>query len=178
MAKKVVIDAGHGGEDWGASFNGRKEKDDNLNLAFAVGSILEANGVDVVYTRVDDVYETPYRKAMKGNEANADYFVSIHRNAANVPGSGSGVQTLVYSNGGTRSVLAENINNELVDLGFRDLGISERPNLVVLKRTKMPAVLVEAGFIDNPNDNAKFDQMFDEIAAGIAAGILDTINNN
>lgn len=177
MAKKVVIDAGHGGEDWGASFNGRKEKDDNLNLAFAVGSILEANGVDVVYTRVDDVYETPYRKAMKGNEANADYFVSIHRNASNVPGSGSGIQTLVYSNDGTRGILANNINKELVELGFRDLGISERPNLVVLKRTKMPAVLIEAGFIDNPNDNAKFDQMFDEIAAAIASGILDTINN-
>lgn len=175
MAKKVVIDAGHGGEDWGASYNGRKEKDDNLNLAFAVGSILEANGVDVVYTRVDDVYDTPFTKATKGNNANADYFISIHRNASNTPGTGSGVQALVYDNSGIKTQIAKNINKELVDLGFKDLGVVERPNLVVLKRTKMPAVLVEAGFIDNDNDNLLFTTKFDEIAAGIAAGVLDTI---
>ena len=57
MAVKIVIDAGHGGYDAGATYNGRREKDDTLALALAVGEILEAQGYDVVYTRTDDVYE-------------------------------------------------------------------------------------------------------------------------
>lgn len=174
---KVVIDAGHGGSDWGASYMGRKEKDDTLNLAFAVGSFLENNGVDVVYTRVDDVYETPFQKAMEANASGADLFVSIHRDSTPVPRSASGISTLVFNDSGVRGELARNINKELSELGFVNRGVSERPNLVVLKRTQMPAALVEAGFINNPNDNAKFDAEFDEIASAIASGILDTLNN-
>ena len=62
-----------------------------------------------------------------------------------------------------------------MNAGFKDLGIVERPNLVVLKRTKMPAVLLETGFINNDRDNTFFDQNFDEIAQAIADGILETI---
>lgn len=79
---KVVVDAGHGGSDPGAVYEGRQEKDDNLALALAVGSILAENGVDVVYTRTDDSYETPFQKAQKGNQAGADLFISIHRNSS------------------------------------------------------------------------------------------------
>ena len=83
MKKRVVIDAGHGGtRDPGAVYFGRQEKDDALRLALAVGSLLEDRGFEVVYTRVSDVYDTPYEKAQMGNNAEADYFVSIHRNAA------------------------------------------------------------------------------------------------
>lgn len=85
--KKVMIDAGHGGtKDPGAVFEDRMEKDDTLRLALAVGRILEENGVNAVYTRTTDVYDTPYQKAEMGNEAEADYFVSLHRNAASEPG--------------------------------------------------------------------------------------------
>ena len=63
MAYKIVLDAGHGGTDPGAVYNGRNEKDDNLALAQAVGKILEDNGVDVVYTRTEDIYQTPFEKA-------------------------------------------------------------------------------------------------------------------
>ena len=92
--KKVMIDAGHGGtKDPGAVFEDRMEKDDTLRLALAVGRILEENGVNAVYTRSTDVYDTPYQKAEMGNEAGADYFVSLHRNAASEPGKGSGVMT-------------------------------------------------------------------------------------
>lgn len=63
MAYKIVLDAGHGGTDPGAVYNGRNEKDDNLALAQAVGKILEDNGVDVVYTRTEDIYpEQPLRR--------------------------------------------------------------------------------------------------------------------
>ena len=59
---KVVVDAGHGGSDPGAVYEGRQEKDDNLALALAVGSILAENGVDVVYTRTDDSYVRLFRR--------------------------------------------------------------------------------------------------------------------
>ena len=58
----IVIDAGHGGFDNGAMYQGRKEKDDNLRLALAVGQILEQQGYDVIYTRTTDVYQSPYEK--------------------------------------------------------------------------------------------------------------------
>ena len=62
--KSVIIDAGHGGAEPGAMFEGRKEKDDTLRLAVAVGEILENNGIRVMYTRTTDVYDTPLEKAM------------------------------------------------------------------------------------------------------------------
>ena len=87
---KVMIDAGHGGtKDPGAVFEDRMEKDDTLRLALAVGRILEENGVNAVYTRTTDVYDTPYQKAEMGNEAEADDVVSLHRNAASEPVKGS-----------------------------------------------------------------------------------------
>ena len=173
--KRVIIDAGHGGEEPGAMFNGRREKDDALRLALAIGQILENNGVDVVYTRTTDVFDTPLEKAQIANRSGADYFVSIHRNAMPVPGTGSGATVLVYENAGVPAMLAENIQRNLVQTGFNDLGIQERPGLIVLRRTQMPAVLVEAGFIDNPEDNRFFDENFDAIAQAIADGILETI---
>ena len=83
----------------------------------------------------------------------------------------------IYSEGGEKEQLAENILDNLTDLGFKDLGIIERPNLVVLKRTNMPAVLIETGFINNDSDNEKFDDEFEQIAAAIADGILKTIGS-
>lgn len=172
---KVIIDAGHGGSDPGATFYGRQEKIDTLKLALAVGSILSQHGVDVVYTRVNDTYNTPFEKAEMGNHSGADYFISIHRNAMPIPGTASGVETLVYENSGVPALLAQNINSALSATGFANLGINERPGLVVLRRTEMPAVLVEAGFIDNEADNRLFDQNFPTIAQAIANGILTTI---
>jgi N-acetylmuramoyl-L-alanine amidase len=71
--------------------------------------------------------------------------------------------------------MAENIDAELAQVGFTDLGLNERPNLVVLNSTQMPAVLTEVGFINNDSDNEIFDARFDEIAQGIADGIMQTI---
>ncbi len=173
--RKVIIDSGHGGQEPGAVFQGRKEKDDNLRLALAVGEILSKNGVDVMYTRVTDIYQSPLEKAQIANRSGADYFISLHRNAMPVPGTASGIQSLVYENGGVAGVMAENINRALVGTGFADLGIIERPGIIVLRKTEMPAVLVEAGFLDNPKDNQQFDKNFDAIAQAVADGILETI---
>lgn len=180
---KVALDAGHGGNDPGAVYNGRQEKDDTLDLTLAVGDILKKNGIDVFYTRTNDEYETPFKKATDANNSGADLFVSIHRNSSEKPNQYSGVETLVYNDSGLKSEVARNINNQLENVGFKNLGVDTRKNLVVLKRTKMPAVLVEAGFINNEKDNYIFDQEFDKVANAIADGILESIpasarNNN
>ena len=171
----VALDAGHGGSDPGAKYNNRLEKDDVLNLTKAVGNILENSGVNVFYVRMDDEYETPFKKATDANNAGADFFVSIHRNSSEYPNQYSGIESLVFRDSSTAYNLASNINKELANVGFTDIGISERPNLVVLRRTRMPAALVEVGFINTDADNALFDSKFDEIAQAIADGILNTI---
>lgn len=172
---RIALDAGHGGSDPGAVYKGRQEKEDTLDLTLAVGDILKKNGIDVYYTRTTDEYETPFKKATDANNSGADLFVSIHRNSSENPNQYSGVETLVYNDTGLKAEVARNINNQLEDAGFKNLGVDERKNLVVLKRTKMPAVLVEAGFINNDKDNYLFDEEFDSIAQAIADGILESI---
>ena len=178
MPYSIMLDAGHGGKDPGAVYNGRQEKDDTLALTLAVGEILQGRGIDVLYTRTTDVYESPYQKAMEANEAGADFFVSIHRNSYPTDNTVSGAETLVYDKSGLKLQMAENINEQLEAIGFVNLGVKERPGLVVLRRTRMPAVLVEAGFINSDTDNQLFDDNFDDIALAIAEGILDTLQMN
>ncbi len=175
---RIAIDAGHGGTDPGAVYNGRLEKDDTLKLALAVGEILQQNGVDVVYTRTEDIYQTPFQKAVAANQADADFLVSIHRNSSPTPNQYTGVETLVYDKSGEKLEMAENINSQMEKVGFRNIGVKERPGLVVLRRSKMPAVLVEAGFLNSEEDNRLFDEEFDKIAQGIAQGILDTLQGS
>ncbi|MDO5417840.1 MAG: N-acetylmuramoyl-L-alanine amidase [Lachnospiraceae bacterium] len=172
--RTVMIDAGHGGQEPGAIFEGRKEKEDTLRLAMALGSVLEQQGIRVLYTRTSDITQTPGEKAEMANRSDADFFISIHRNAMPVPGTGSGALTLVYEEDSEAGRLAENIQQGLRETGFADLGIQERPGLAVLHRTRMPAVLVEAGFLDNPADNQFFDENLYRIAQGIADGIMAT----
>ena len=171
----VVIDAGHGGANPGAVYNGRQEKDDVLALALAVGRLLEQNGVDVYYTRTTDINESPTQKAQEGNAVGADYFVSIHRNSSPYPNQYTGIETLVYNRYGEAGRLAYHINSQMEAVGFENQGINEQTNLVVLNQTQMPAVLVEVGFINTDADNQLFDERFDDIAKAIADGILATV---
>ncbi|MBR5596667.1 MAG: N-acetylmuramoyl-L-alanine amidase [Lachnospiraceae bacterium] len=171
MANRIIMDAGHGGRDNGASYGDRIEKEDNLAMTLAVGKILEEMGFDVVYTREEDIYQAPFRKATIANEAGGDLFVSIHRNSSEIANQYQGVETLVYSEGGFPQEVANNINNELEKVGYINLGIEERPRLVVLNSTQMPAVLVEVGFINSDDDNQLFENKFEETANAIAEGI-------
>ncbi len=173
---KVVLDAGHGGSNPGAVYKGRREKDDVLKLTLAIGEILRDNGIDVVYTRTDDRFDSPLQKANIANASGADLFVSLHRNSSPMPDQYSGIETLVYENEGRSAELARNINQQVSDIGWKDLGVNERKDLIVLRRTNMPAVLVEAGFINTDADNEKFDQDFNELANAIATGILETVD--
>ena len=177
MPYTIMLDAGHGGRDPGAVFNGRQEKDDTLRLTLAIGEILQNNGVDVEYTRTTDVYTSPYERAMKANNAGVDFFISIHRNSFPTDNEVSGVESLVYDLSGIKYQMAQDINDQLEAIGFVNLGVKARPNLVVLRRTRMPAVLVEVGFINSDVDNRLFDDNFDDIAQAIASGILDTLES-
>lgn len=173
----VILDAGHGGYDNGAQFNGRREKDDNLRLTLAVGEILSRNGIPVSYTRQSDIYQSPSEKARIGNASGADYFISFHRNSSPNANQYSGVETLVFDNNGVKAEMARNVNAQLADVGFQDLGVKERTNLTVLKRTNIPAILIEAGFLNSNQDNQMFDERFDDIAQAIADGIMETIGS-
>ena len=176
MPYSIMLDAGHGGTDPGATYQGRQEKDDALRLVLALGEILQNNGIEVEYTRTTDVYESPFQKATEANQAGVDFFISIHRNSFPQDNIVSGVETLVYDFSGIKLEMAEEINEQLETLGFVNLGVKARPNLVVLKRTQMPALLVEVGFINSDTDNMLFDESIDEIAQAIARGILDTLD--
>ena len=175
MPYSIMLDAGHGGVEPGAVYNGRQEKDDTLKLVLAIGEILQNNGIEVLYTRTTDIYETPFEKATEANQAGVDFFISIHRNSYPTDNQVSGVESLVYDLSGLKYEMAQEINEQLEAVGFVNLGVKARPNLVVLKRTQMPAILVEVGFINSDTDNLLFDNNFYDIAQAIASGILDTL---
>lgn len=175
MPYSIMLDAGHGGRDPGAVFDGRQEKDDVLQLVLQIGQILQNRGIDVEYTRTTDIYESPFEKAMEANAAEVDFFISIHRNSSPEENQYNGVESLVYDLSGIKLEMAENINAQLETVGFVNLGVEARPNLIVLRRTRMPAVLVEVGFINSETDNGIFDENFEDIAMAIADGILDTL---
>lgn len=176
MPYSIMLDAGHGGRDPGAVYNGRQEKDDALALTLAIGELLQERGIDILYTRTTDIYESPYQKAMEANIAGVDFFISIHRNSYPTDNTVSGVESLIYDKSGIKYKMAQNINDQLESVGFVNLGVKERPGLVVLRRTQMPAVLVEVGFINSDVDNQIFDNNFNDIALAITQGILDTLD--
>ena len=106
------------------------------------------------------------------NEWPADIFVSIHCNAAN--GMAHGTETLIYGAGGESERLARCIQSEIVEsIGTTDRGLKERPELIVLRATDMPAVLVELAFIDNDEDAELLMTRQDDFARAIARGVTD-----
>lgn len=157
--KLIVIDAGHGGKDPGAvSPNKKNEKDFNLKVSQMFNEELKKLGYNTIMTRDKDVFIDLSERSRIANDNHADIFVSIH---ANAHGNGSidGVQMLYCPatdskvKSGDQFPFAEIMMNELLKgTGAYDRKIIKRPNLVVLKGTKMPAVLVEAGFLTNSKE--------------------------
>lgn len=173
--KIVVIDAGYGGKDFGAVYMGRREKDDNLRLALAVGEVLADNGIDVRYTRTEDCTLTPLERIQMANDSEGDFLLSLRRGSTEIPGTSFGVVFLLFANKGVTAEAAKYIQEALEDTGFESFNIEEQPSLVILRRSTIPTLLIEVGFIDNERDNIIFDRDFDRIAQGIAEGILETL---
>ncbi|OPJ56976.1 N-acetylmuramoyl-L-alanine amidase [Alkalithermobacter paradoxus] len=171
---KIFIDAGHGGADPGATYRDRLEKDDNLEIARLIVNEIKRHNIEVIESRKEDVAVSLQQRAVLANSSNADYFISIHRNAS-MPEQGQGVETYVFENASTKSrQLAQKVQERLVELGFRNRGV-KTANFYVLRQTKMPAILIELGFIDNTNDNNLFDNKKDEIVKAIVISILDAV---
>ncbi len=186
MSIKIYIDQGHNPENpnAGAEGNGLKEQD----LVYAIGQeladLLRANGnfeVRLSRPTADTILGTSNATSLSArvNDANrwgADYFICLHTNAASSP-SATGVEAYAYSRGTRAFALGENILDELSETtGLRNRGMKARPGLYVLRKTNMPAVLVELGFITNPQDAALMRDEPELFAEGIYRGILNYTN--
>ncbi len=173
---EIILDAGHGGFDNGATYEGDQEKDQTLRLVKDVGARLEQDGYIVKYIRTEDVYESPYQKAEKANNMGGDFFISFHRNYSVEDNLYSGGQALVNSlQSEEATVLGEELVRRLEMVGFENLGVEEVPDLIVLRETKMPAVLFEVGFMNSDKDRFLWHENYDEIVEGITEGIRATV---
>ncbi len=188
----VVIDAGHGGYDSGAigrDADGNeviKEKDANLSIAQKLAQNLKNSGIKVIMTRSadvalgDTVMADLVARAEIANKSGADLFISIHNNAFTDPeATGTSVLYAGLSNSGGYGIssqeLAENIQSPLVKAtGLKDRGIVRSPEMVVLKRTIMPAVLIECAFVSSYTDQKILtnEKKISDIAEAIYQGIL------
>jgi len=171
----ITMDPGHGGADWGATRDMRMEKADNLGLSNAIGRELSRLGQRVNYTRQTDVFIPLQERANMANNAGANLFVSVHRNAAENPAA-NGFEIFISPNANQQTRNCANaVLNRVNALGiFANRGVKEG-NFVVLNSTRMPAMLIEYGFISNPQDNARLDQNFDRIVTATVQGIQDCL---
>lgn len=178
----VCLDAGHGGDDPGAVFEGRQEKNDNLSMVLAVRDALLREGhenLSVILTREDDTALELAQRTDFANRNDATLFVSVHRNS----GGGQGVETWVSAEGfRPETDLATYIQNNLKEAGItKDRGVRKgtasnpHASYYVVGHTDMPACLVELGFIDNQWDNGALDDNAALWAQAIADGILQMV---
>lgn len=152
MKYTVCVDPGHGGSDPGAVNGALYEKDVVLDVAKNLKAMLEKSGYKVYMTREDDTFLKPSGKAMAGNAAKADIFVSIHCNAS-VNKEANGTETLTYDDEGEGFLLGKNIQEGLISaLRLKDRKVKVRKELTVLNSTNMPAALAEIAFITNGNE--------------------------
>ena len=172
VAKPIIcLDYGHGGTDSGASYKGRKEKDDTLKIGKLIALDLRRHGVTVDETRVSDKTLSLRERSRFENKKNYNYLVSIHRNAI-APERAHGVETFTYPTASWKAVkLARVMQKNLVDVGFNDRKV-KTANFHMLRETRAPAVLVEIGFIDHTKDNILYDAKQAQIVKAISSAVL------
>ncbi|MGM9643224.1 MAG: N-acetylmuramoyl-L-alanine amidase [Eubacteriales bacterium] len=183
MAIKIYIDQGHNpvNPNAGAEGNGLREQD----LVYAIGqelaSLLRANGNFEVrlsrptpQTQIGSSNNSSLRQRVEdANSWGADYFISLHTNASASPDAG-GVESLVFSSPSRAASLGADISKGVSEAtGLRDRGVKVRSGLYVLRKTEMPAVLVELGFISNPSEAALMRDRPDLFAQGVYNGIIE-----
>ena len=154
--KIVVLDAGHGAHDSGATYNGIKEKDLNLAISQELAHLLEADPEIKVYTtREDDTFLELMERVEVSNQIDPDLFISIHINSAPQTASASGTETYYTVASDTRNkTFATMVQKALVnEFGTKNRGVKTN-TFIVTKYTNAPAILIEIGFITNEADRA------------------------
>jgi len=174
FGKTICIDPGHGGKDPGAvADDGTLEKDLTLDIALKLKGLLEDAGAKVIMTRTKDVFISLGERAAVANRAHADIFISVHINAVKDRNSQSGARGVQMYYCGDSGIFAKVMQKEVSDiLATGDSGTFER-RFAVLRRTNMPAVLAEIGFLSNPDDIAllKNETFRHNAARGIFNGL-------
>lgn len=179
--KKIVLDAGHGGPDLGATFHGSQEKTFNLAIALNVQHILSQNyQVEIMMTRNSDVALPLDARTNLANLNNADLFLSIHNNAA----GGSGFETYIYN--GALCPTTQTYQDTIHDSAYREIGSTykvrnrgkKRADFHVLRETDRSALLIEVLFIDNADDLAllRNPAFINDVSRGIAEGVADALH--
>ena len=183
MAIKIYIDQGHNPQNpnAGAEGNGLREQDIVFAIGIRLAELLRNNPefeVRLSRPTADTQVGTSNSSSLRlrvedANSWGADWFLSLHTNAA-TQSSATGSEAFVYSKPSAAANLAEDILVQLEKFtGLRNRGVFSRTGLYVLRRTQMPAILLELGFITNPNDAALMSGQPDLFAQGIYEGILD-----
>lgn len=170
---KFLIDPGHGGNDPGAVGGRSREKDNVLQVAKKLKTLLESYGHSVRLSRSTDVFISLSERARLANSWGADYFVSLHNNAATA--TATGFETFIYN--GNVSNKTRQLQNAVHDsiskgIGIRDRG-KKRANFAVVRETKMPAVLIEYAFISNTNDESILINEVNNLAELTADGLVN-----
>ena len=189
--RSIFLDPGHGGSDPGAVSGGVREKDLTLSVYNKVSSKLASLGYTVLTSRNVDKYVDLVDRAEQANNANADMLLSIHFNGGG-QGVARGIETYYYQSQEDRvpKINKENHNNSerlersrklankvqqnlLYQTGANDRGV-KRASFTVLRETSIPSILVELGFIDNPEERNKIktNEYQERLANGIVDGIV------
>lgn len=163
----IAIDEGHGYGDSGAVHFGYREDLVVREIGKRLKVALEKKGHEVIIASIDGGLSS---RAIYANNNNADIYISIHMNS-NEGYPGTGTEVYYYGDNPKTKELAQRVQNSIVKLGYRDRGI-KRAGFVVLKETKMPAILVECCFLNNINDINRLN--YDSMATAIANGVDPT----
>ena len=183
MAIKIYIDQGHNPQNpnAGAEGQGLREQDITYRIGQEIATLLRRSGnyeVRLSRPTASTVLGTSNSSSLRArtdgaNSWGADYFISLHTNASD-NASATGVEAYAYARGTAAFRLGEDIVNNLSETtGLRNRGMKTRPSLYVLKKTAMPAVLVELGFITNPRDASLMNNSPELFARGIYNGIVE-----
>ena len=176
----VVIDAGHGGHDPGkVGVNNALEKDINLQIAQKVKTHLEKNGIQVIMTREDDVMEDTKLEDMKKrvaliNEIKPEITVSIHQNSYS-NSSVKGAQVFYYAGSEVSKGAASLMQEELRKVDTENTRqIKFNSDFYMLKKTEVPTIIVECGFLSNPGEAEKLvsEEYQEQMAQAICSGIM------
>lgn len=182
MSKIICIDPGHGGTDVGAVRGNRYEKSDNLRMAKAVKSLLEAQGVKVVLTRDNDANPSLSGRCDIANNSKADYFLSIHRNSFGNQ-TATGAEIWVHHAAQQSTIeKAQKILDEVLTVCGKDRGVKKgytgNPNAdyAINRESNMASALLELLFISSDYDNSLYDRYFDKLAEAVAKGLCAAVD--